>query len=53
MTKKFEKATEIDVETHELLSWHQPTIRTFDVLRATEGGSYSNPIKGDDGWYAS
>ena len=53
MSEKIEKEIGIETEACERLAWNRPTITTFDVMQATEGGQFTNNSPGDDGWYAS
>lgn len=53
MSEQFETETGSANEACELLSWHRPSVKTFDVIRATEGGNFASNSPGDDGWYLS
>lgn len=53
MSEKFQKRAEGKFEAGERLVWKRPTISSFDVLGATEGGSFTYSSPGDDVWYAS
>ncbi len=53
MAEKVVKETGSEQDSCERLAWDRPTVLTFDVIRATEGGAWSTRSSGDDAWYAS
>ncbi len=53
MSEKFKNETGSENEACERLPWHRPSVKTFDVIRATEGGIANPHPGGDDTWYVS
>ncbi|WP_159645327.1 hypothetical protein [Sphingorhabdus sp. 109] len=53
MAEKVVKETGSEQDSCERLAWDRPTVLTFDVIRATEGGTFDFNSPGDDAWYSS